>query len=444
MQHEVKIPSLGESIVSGILTQWNCKDGDTVQKGDMLYELETDKITSEGTAEISGVIELLVEADSEVKIGQVVARITESEESKSDASAEDKPTSKPSTPSQGTDTQAEDSEDSSSAKKDDSEKPSDERYPPSVERIAASSGIDPSTVKGTGKAGRVTKADMLKAQEAQEQSTDAEKTEAAPQQESDASPAATSTNTTDTAPAQRAATATTGSEARSTRKRMSPIRRKIAERLVSVKNEAAILTTFNEVDMSAVMQLRKQMQEEFVAAHGVKLGFMSFFVKAAVSALKAVPGINAQIDGDEVVTHHYYDIGVAVGTERGLVVPVLRGCDALGFAEVEQQLAEYAQRAKQGKINIEDMQGGVFTISNGGVYGSLLSTPIINPPQSGILGMHSIQERPVAINGEVKIRPMMYLALSYDHRIVDGKEAVTFLIHIKKAIENPSRLLFGI
>lgn len=439
MQHEVKIPSLGESIVSGILTQWNCKDGDTVQKGDMLYELETDKITSEGTAEISGVIELLVEADSEVKIGQVVARITESGESESDASPEDKP--KSSAPSEEADTQAEDSEDNSSAKQDDSEKPSDERYPPSVERIAASSGIDPSTVKGTGKGGRVTKADMLKAQEAQEPSTDAEKKEAAPQQESEESSA---TPSTDAATAQLPAATASVSEARSTRKRMSPIRRKIAERLVTVKNEAAILTTFNEVDMSAVMQLRKQMQDEFVATHGVKLGFMSFFVKAAVSALKAVPGINAQIDGDEVVTHHYYDIGVAVGTDRGLVVPVLRGCDALGFAEVEQQLADYAQRAKQGKINIEDMQGGVFTISNGGVYGSLLSTPIINPPQSGILGMHSIQERPVAINGEVKIRPMMYLALSYDHRIVDGKEAVTFLIHIKKAIENPSRLLFGI
>ena len=196
--------------------------------------------------------------------------------------------------------------------------------------------------------------------------------------------------------------------------------------------------------MSAVMKLRKEMQDDFVAIHGVKLGFMSFFVKATVNALKAVPGINAQIEGNEIVTHHFYDIGVAVGTERGLVVPVVRDCDQLSFAQIEQQLVDYAKLAKEGKISIEDMQGGVFTISNGGVYGSLLSTPIINPPQSGILGMHTIQERPVAINGEVQIRPMMYLALSYDHRIVDGKEAVTFLIQIKKAIENPSRLLFGL
>ena len=225
---------------------------------------------------------------------------------------------------------------------------------------------------------------------------------------------------------------------------MTPIRKKIAERLVQAQSEAAILSTFNEVDMSAVMKLRKELQEEFVATHGIKLGFMSFFVKAAVEALKAVPGINAQIEGDEVVTNHFYDIGVAVGTDRGLVVPVIRNCDQLTFAEIEAQLVAYGKAAKEGKIAVDDLQDGIFTISNGGVYGSLLSTPIINPPQSGILGMHAIKERPVAENGEVVIRPMMYTALSYDHRIVDGKEAVTFLVHLKKSIENPSRLLFGI
>ena len=228
---------------------------------------------------------------------------------------------------------------------------------------------------------------------------------------------------------------------RTTRKKMSMLRRKIASHLVNAQQTAAILTTFNEVDMTAVMKLRKEVQDDFVSKHGCKLGFMSFFVKATVQALKDVPGINGRIEGTDIIQNNFYDVGVAIGTEKGLVVPVLRDCDQKGFAEIEQDILDYAMKAKEGKIELSDLQGGVFTISNGGVYGSLLSTPILNPPQSGILGMHTIQQRPMAVNGEVVIRPMMYLAMSYDHRLVDGKEAVTFLIRIKDCLENPSRLM---
>ena len=422
MQHEVKIPSLGESIVSGIITQWNCSTGDYVKEGDILYELETDKITSEGAAEVSGTVEILAELDAEVNIGQVVAKIDDA------AAAPEETKVVPTETIEG-------------GSEEPTPKVDNRKQAPSVERIAAQTGIDPSSIEGTGKAGRVTKGDMLKASEsAPEATTDVAEPEAKTETES---PAPEPKKISTPAPVAVAAPVAASSD-RVTRKKMTPIRKKIAERLVSVKNEAAILTTFNEVDMSAVMKLRKEMQEDFIKAHDVKLGFMSFFVKAVVGALKAVPGINAQIDGNEIVTNHFYDIGVAVGTNRGLVVPVIRDCEKLSFAEVEQALVGYANQAKEGKITIQDMQGGVFTISNGGVYGSLLSTPIINPPQSGILGMHTIQERPIAVNGEVQIRPMMYLALSYDHRIVDGKEAVSFLINIKQAIENPSRLLFGL
>jgi 2-oxoglutarate dehydrogenase E2 component (dihydrolipoamide succinyltransferase) len=230
---------------------------------------------------------------------------------------------------------------------------------------------------------------------------------------------------------------------RAVRKKLSPLRRKIAAQLVSAQQTAAILTTFNECDMSSVMALRKELQEEFTKKHGVKLGFMSFFVKAVVDALQAIPAINSRIDGDDLILNNAFDIGVAVGTERGLVVPVLRNCETLSFADVERSLSDYAVKAREGRISLADLSGGVFTISNGGVYGSLLSTPILNPPQSGILGMHKIQERAVVVNGQIVARPMMYLALSYDHRVVDGKEAVTFLVRVKDCLENPARLLLG-
>lgn len=401
MAIEVKIPALGESITSGILAAWHVKTGDYVEAGQPIFDLETDKITSEGVADASGIIELKVDEDAEVEIGSVVAVIDETQAKPDSGTATAEPVE-----------QAEEPE----------EKPA-EQHPPSVRRIAAESGVDPASVEGTGKAGRVTKADMMDA--VANSSRQAQKE-------------------TSSKPATEPATAASADTERVSRRRMTPLRKTIAKRLVDAQQSTAMLTTFNEVDMSAVIGLRKKHQEAFVAKHGVKLGFMSFFVKAAVHALKEVPGVNAIIDGDEIVSNHYYDIGVAVSTPKGLMVPVVRDPDQLSFAGVEQQIIGYANKAKDGKITIEDLQGGVFTISNGGIFGSMLSTPILNSPQSAILGMHTIQQRPVAVDGEVVIRPMMYLALSYDHRLVDGREAVSFLIEIKKVIEDPQRLLFGI
>ncbi len=412
MATEVKVPALGESITSGIIAAWNVKDGDYVEKDQVLYELETDKITSEGLAEVAGVITLSAAEGDEVDIGAIIATIDESAKApeKSEEPAAKEPKSD--------DAPAEEPKAEVSA----SEKKSD-AISPAVRRIAEEENIDPATVSGTGKDGRVTKGDMLKAGPTSRMPADEEQ-----------KPAAPAPSTAKPAP----------SGERTTRKRMTPLRAKIAERLVSAQQEAAMLTTFNEVDMSAVMGLRKKYQDAFVKKNGVKLGFMSLFVKAVVNALKEVPGINAQIDGNEIVQNHFYDIGIAVSTPKGLMVPVVRDCDQLGLAEIEQAIIGYANKAREGKIGIEDLSGGVFTITNGGIFGSMLSTPILNAPQSGILGMHTIQERPVAINGQVEIRPMMYLAVSYDHRIVDGKEAVTFLVKVKQALEDPARLLLEV
>ncbi|MCX6955901.1 MAG: 2-oxoglutarate dehydrogenase complex dihydrolipoyllysine-residue succinyltransferase [Verrucomicrobia bacterium] len=405
---EVKIPPMGESIASGILAKWHVKDGDVVKKDQPLFELETDKITSEGTAEAAGKITLKVAAGDEVKIGQVVASIN------SDASA----AAAPAAP-----VAASASEPKLAAKSTEAS--------PAVRRLAAETKVDPATVAGTGKAGRVTKGDMLAA---------AEKPAAAPV----ATPADSTPPSASVAPVKTPAAAPARTGERQTRKKMTPLRQKIAQRLVSAQHEAAMLTTFNEVDMSAVMALRAKYQDDFVKKNGLKLGFMSFFVKAVVHALKEVPGINAQIDGDSIVENHYYDIGVAVSTDKGLLVPVVKDCDTLGMAAIEAKIADAAKRARDGKITLADLEGGVFTITNGGTFGSLLSTPIINPPQAAILGMHAINERPVAVNGQVVIRPMMYIALSYDHRLVDGKQAVTFLVKVKQAIEDPTRLVLGV
>ena len=402
---EVKIPPMGESIASGILAKWHVKNGDLVKKDQPLFELETDKITSEGTAESAGVITLLVAVGDEVKIGQLVATI-------------DSASSAPSAP-----VAASTSEPKSAAK--------DSTPSPAVRRLAADTGIDPTTVAGTGKAGRVTKGDMLAAAAPV----------AASASEPKPAPAIAATPPSRPAPAPVAPVA---AGTRQTRKKMTPLRQKIAQRLVSAQHEAAMLTTFNEVDMSAVMALRAKYQDDFVKKNGLKLGFMSFFVKAVVHALREVPGINAQIDGDTIIENHYYDIGVAVSTEKGLLVPVVKDCDTLGMAAIESKIADAAKRARDGKITLADLEGGVFTITNGGTFGSLLSTPIINPPQAAILGMHAINDRPVAVNGQVVIRPMMYVALSYDHRLVDGKQAVTFLVKVKQAIEDPTRLVLGV
>ncbi len=395
---EVKIPPLGESINSGVLAKWHVKDGDTVKKDQPLFELETDKITSEGTAESAGKITLKAAIGAEVKIGEVVAVIDTSVTA--DASAA------PAAPAPA-----------SAAKS--------AEQSPAVRRVAAETGIDPASVAGSGKAGRVTKGDVLAAAE------------------KPAAPAPTPVAAAPAAPAPKPAIPVATGE-RQSRKKLSPLRKRIAERLVQAQHEAAMLTTFNEVDMSAVMALRAKYQDDFVKKHGLKLGFMSFFTKAVVNALKEVPAINAQFAGDEIIQNHYYDVGVAVSTEKGLMVPVIRNADQLGMAEIERSIGDVAKKARDGKITLADLEGGVFTITNGGIFGSMLSTPILNAPQSAILGLHAINDRPMAVNGQVVIRPMMYLALSYDHRLVDGKEAVTFLVKVKQAIEDPSRLLLSV
>ena len=369
MSHDVKIPAVGESVTSGMISAWLKNDGDAVSKGDALLTLETDKVSTEITADAAGILRIKAVAGAEVKIGEVVATI----------------------------------DDSSAVATPEPEKPAPKKAA-KKSAPAPAPAIEPAPVVS-----------LSAAIEAANESLTVVSENSAPV-----------------------------SDGRSTRKKLSPLRRKIAAQLVMAQHTAAILTTFNEADMSAVMALRKELGEDFQKQHGIKLGFMSFFIKAVVVALKAVPQINVRVEGDELVQNHFYDIGVAVGTERGLVVPVVRGADAKTFPDLERDLAGFATKAREGKITTDDLSGGVFTLSNGGIYGSLLSTPILNPPQSGILGMHKIQERAVVVNGQIVARPMMYLALSYDHRVVDGKEAVTFLVKVKEGIEQPSRLLLGV
>ena len=379
---DIKIPTVGESISTALISTWHKADGEAVAAGDLLLTLETDKVSTELTAETAGVLKITVPAGTEVSIGAIVGTLSEN----TAAAPATAPAPAPA--------------------------PTTATAPVAV--VANPQPAETAAATATASAPPLISAP-------------------APAPASPPAPAAPAAATTPSV----------GSDQRTTRVRLSPLRRKIATHLVAAQQTAAILTTFNEADMTAVMTLRKQLQDNFVARHGLKLGFMSFFVKAVVDALKAVPQINARLEGDELVKQHYYDIGVAVGTEKGLVVPVIRDCDTKSFAEIEQAILDAAKKARDGKLLVEDLQGGVFTISNGGIYGSLLSTPILNPPQSGILGMHTIQDRPVALQGQVVIRPMMYLALSYDHRVVDGKEAVTFLIRIKDCLENPARLLLG-
>ena len=381
MSLEIKIPAAGESVTSGQIAKWHCADGAFVKQGDIIITVDTDKVAAEVTAEASGKVTILKPAGADVTIGEVVGSI--------DTSAVEAAPVKAETP------------------------------PARVEEVKPAA--EPPKAKPAAPA--------VVAPVSQPEPVEA--------------PWSTRARSAVVAPVSQPEPVPLDPSSRETRKRMSPLRRKIADHLVAAQHTAAILTTFNECDMSAVMELRSQLQESFVAKHGVKLGFMSFFVKAVVEALKAVPQINVRVEGEEIVSQHYFDVGVAVGTEKGLVVPVIRGADEKSFAQIEQDIIAYATKAKNGQLAISDLTGGVFTISNGGVYGSMLSTPIINPPQSAILGMHSILQRPIAVNGEVKIRPMMYLALSYDHRVVDGKEAVTFLVRVKECIENPARLLVG-
>ncbi len=425
MATEVIIPAMGESISSGILAAWHIKDGDYVEKEQVLYELETDKITSEASAEVAGVISIKVPAEEEVDIGQVVAVIDESVSAapaSEDISEKQAPTSDSSIAEAVID--PEPTSISETQLPEPTQLNHSQTLSPAARKAAEETRADLSSIDGSGKDGRITKSDILEAPTQQLKQNI--------EQDNTISVTDVSLSTVPTP------------ERHETRKKMSPLRKKIAERLVAATQEAAMLTTFNEVDMSAVIGLRKQHQEKFTERHGIKLGFMSFFTKAITHALQAVPQVNARIEGNEVVTQHYFDIGVAVGTEKGLMVPVLRNCDQKGFAEIENDILNYANSAREGKIQMSDLQGGVFTISNGGIYGSMLSTPIVNHPQPAILGLHNITERAMVVKGEIVARPMMYLALSYDHRLIDGKEAVTFLVKVKEAIEDPAKLMFGI
>jgi 2-oxoglutarate dehydrogenase E2 component (dihydrolipoamide succinyltransferase) len=402
MATDIRVPTLGESVTEATIGRWFKKAGDVVAADEPLVELETDKVTVEVPAPAAGVLEEIRVKDGEtVGVGAVLGSIKEGAggAKAAPAKAEAVPAKSEvpkAAPAQG--------------------KASDVVLP-SVRKLAAESGVSPSTVPGTGKDGRVMKGDML---------------------------AAIATGAKPAAPTAARAPSPATDSAREERVRMTRLRQTIATRLKEAQNTAAMLTTFNDVDMSAVMHLRSQYKEPFEKKHGVKLGFMGFFVKACIAALREIPAVNAEIDGEDLVYKNYYHIGVAVGTDRGLVVPVVKDADSLSIADIEKTITDFGKRARDGKLSIDEMQGGTFTISNGGIYGSLLSTPILNAPQSGILGMHRIEERPIAVKGQVVVKPMMYLALSYDHRIVDGREAVTFLVRVKENLEDPARMVLDL
>jgi 2-oxoglutarate dehydrogenase E2 component (dihydrolipoamide succinyltransferase) len=421
---EIRVPTLGESVTEATIGKWFKKPGEAVAVDEPIVELETDKVTIEVPAPAAGVLAEVAAKDGDtVAVGALLGQIKEG------AGAPSKATPAPTgRPDQKTDTTAP----INAAEEEPRPRPqtpaksapaSAAPLSPSVRRLAAESGVDTTSVPGSGKDGRVTKGDMLAA---------IERAAAAP------------TPIPQAAPVQVRAPSPPDDAAREERVKMTRLRQTIARRLKEAQNVAAMLTTFNEVDMSAVMTLRNRYRDLFEKKNGVKLGFMGFFVRACVQALKEIPAVNAEIDGTDLVYKNYYHIGVAVGTEKGLVVPVVRDCDRKSFAQIEKDIADFGRRARDGELKIEEMQGGTFTISNGGVYGSLMSTPILNAPQSGILGMHKIQERPVALDGKIEIRPMMYLALSYDHRIVDGREAVTFLVRVKEILEDPERLVLDL
>ncbi|RAL20244.1 dihydrolipoamide succinyltransferase [Lujinxingia litoralis] len=408
MSVPVEVPTLGESVTEAIIAEWLKKEGDFVEEDEIIAELETDKITVEVPAPVSGTIKKLRFAiDDSVNPGDIIADIEPGESKGGDAggATSEAAPKQPAAADQGED-QGGDAHD---------------KVGPAVRRLVEENNLELADIRGTGPGGRVTKGDVLE----HVKSGAAKKSK----------PAAASAE---------APRPTVDQGALEERVAMSKLRQTVARRLVEAQHNAAMLTTFNEVDMTAIMALRKQYQDRFVKKYGFKLGFMSFFIKASIEALKAFPSVNAEIDGTDIVYKNYYNIGVAVGGGRGLVVPVLKNADQYSFAQTEQELGKLVDKAVNNKLTLPELQGGTFTISNGGIYGSMLSTPILNPPQSGILGMHNIVERPVAVNGKVEIRPVMYLALSYDHRIIDGREAVSFLVRIKECLENPERMLLEV
>ena len=402
MSTEIKAPVFPESVAEGTVATWHKQPGEAVSRDELLVDIETDKVVLEVVAPADGVIEEILKGEGGTcESGEVIGRF------KAGAVGESKP--------------AESKADAKSdAPEEESAASGDAILSPAARKLAEENNVDPSAVKGSGKDGRVTKEDVQAYVDSRKSSGSAAKPAAAPALE------------------------LAQGERPEKRVPMTRLRASIAKRLVEAQQTAAMLTTFNEVNMAPIMELRKQYQDSFVKRHGTKLGFMSFFTKAATEALKRFPAVNASIDGNDMVYHGYQDIGVAVSTDRGLVVPVLRDTDAMGLADIEKKIIEYGTKAKDGKLGIEDMTGGTFTITNGGIFGSLLSTPILNPPQTAILGMHKIQERPMAVNGKVEILPMMYLALSYDHRMIDGKEAVQFLVVIKEMLEDPARILLDV
>ncbi len=447
MSIEIRVPTLGESIVDATIATWLKHEGDPVQQGDALVELETDKINVEVNAEQSGVLQQVIKKEGDnVSVGDVLGIIGEAAQATPSEQRQPGQATDGRQPVQATASQPMPAQQKTASGPPPSQIITDEQRPPSAlaRRIAAEHNVDLSQVKGSSPHGRVTKDDVINYLEQQAQKTSApEPATVAPAPPSPPSSQAVSSPVSAPAlavppPAPPLQPTPRGREERV---RLSRRRQTIAQRLVEAQHTAAMLTTFNEIDMSAVMEVRNRRKESFKERHQISLGFMSFFTKAVVGALKAFPRLNAEIQGNEMILKYYYDIGIAVGAEEGLVVPVLRDADRKSFAEIEREIAELAKRARENTLSLAELQGGTFTITNGGIFGSLMSTPILNAPQVGILGMHKIEQRPVAINGQVVIRPMMYVALSYDHRIVDGREAVQFLVRVKELVEDPETLL---
>ena len=418
MSTEIKAPVFPESVAEGTVATWHKKPGEACERDELIVDIETDKVVLEVVAPADGVIEEIVKDEGDtVESGEVIGKFKEG------AAGESKPEAKDDAGDEKAADRKEQAASSDDSDKGGSAASGDAILSPAARKLAEENSVDPESVKGTGKGGRVTKEDVQAHIDGGKSSS---ASQPAPQQ------------------AEAPAADLPAGERPEKRVPMTRLRASIAKRLVQAQTDAAMLTTFNEVNMKPVMELRKEYKEAFEKRHGIKLGFMSFFAKAATEALKRFPAVNASIDGNDMVYHGYQDIGVAVSTDRGLVVPVLRDVDGMGLADIEKKIVEYGQKAKGGKLAIEEMTGGTFTITNGGIFGSLISTPILNPPQTAILGMHKIQERPMAVNGQVEILPMMYLALSYDHRMIDGKEAVQFLVAIKEMIEDPTRILLDV
>jgi 2-oxoglutarate dehydrogenase E2 component (dihydrolipoamide succinyltransferase) len=427
MAIDIKVPSVGESVTEATIGRWLKPAGSAVKANEPVCELETDKATAEVMAPASGVLAIAVPEGQRVSVGAVIGRVEEEAAAPNNGGARADAAADRTAPAGVRGAAPQPTPAPTPAPRTNEEVP----LSPAARQAAANEGIDPRQLTGSGRGGRVTKEDVLAFRQ---QRTPPPVASAAPAEVPLALPVPAPTAEARLAPPAE----------RERRERMSPIRQRIAERLLAAQQNAAILTTFNEADMSAVMSLRSRYKETFQKKHGVGLGFMGFFVKACVAALRAFPAVNARIDGSDIVYQDFYDIGVAVSTERGLMVPVVRGADRMSFAGVEEEIGRLAKKARENKITVNDLQGGTFTITNGGVFGSLLSTPILNPPQSAILGMHTIQKRPVAVDDQVVVRPMMYLALSYDHRLIDGREAVSFLVRVKECIEAPERLMLEV